>query len=395
MIKNVVIENLRSIESANIQLAPITVIYGPTSSGKSTLLYSILVLRNFFLNPNRAADGYFHLGFMDLGGIDACVFNHDAKRKVKLEFTYETEMGTASYSLVLGKNFGQVTLAVGSLSMTLEVAIPYALNQTLPMPFSYEGEEFTINWNGIQSTVAPKTPTADTQLKAVEIASSLNICSEVLKAVDIAPHKRGFFKPNYTPVAASMTPTTEDEVGAIIINDPHLPGRISVYCEEIFGRDFRVQVAPGTATAFFQCTDKKSKIPVLLVNEGFGINQVIYQLAKILRTDVSTILIEEPEVHLHPTVARNFARTLCTLARDEEKQIILTTHSEMFLTSLLTMVSEGNLTSSEIKCYLATKDRKTTDFKEQKVQETGQIEGGLSSFVEAELADIKKFLGVQ
>jgi predicted ATPase len=131
------------------------------------------------------------------------------------------------------------------------------------------------------------------------------------------------------------------------------------------------------------------------VNEGFGVNQVMYLLAKMLRIDVRTILIEEPEVHLHPTVIRNFAKSLCIFAKEEEKQVILVTHSEQFLASLLTSVSDGVLSHEEIRCYLTAKEKRTTIFNEQKVQKDGQVEGGLESFIEAEIEDLKRFIKVK
>ena len=399
MITNISIKNFRSIESLDITLAPITILCGPTASGKSSLLYATQVLRNFVLNPTRQADGYFHLGFMDLGGFEACAFDHSQTRNVGVAITHEKDGGRATYGLTFGKSEGTIHLKAGPITMQAKIAIPYALNQSFPSSYKETSgtstEEYTINWNGIACSVVPKAPTAETQQKAQEIAISVNAASEALKGIDIAPHRRGFFKPNYTPIAVSTIPTTEDEVGSIIINDQHLAGRISVYTEDIFGRDFRLHTLPGTSTVFFQTTDKKSRVPVYLVNDGFGVNQVIYLLAKMHRPEVHTILIEEPEVHLHPTALRKFARALCDFARDEQKQIIFTTHSDMFLSSILTVVSEGNLKADEIKCYLVTKEKKTTLFKEQKVQENGQIEGGLSSFAEAEYEDLKKLLGVQ
>src|SRR5712692_8145497 len=121
MITSISIKNFRSIESADVALAPITVLYGPTSSGKSSLLYAALALRNFVLNPYQQADGYFHLGFMDLGGFDACVFNHDASRNVSITITHDKDGGSASYGLVFSKTTGAIQLKTEMLTMQAKV----------------------------------------------------------------------------------------------------------------------------------------------------------------------------------------------------------------------------------------------------------------------------------
>jgi predicted ATPase len=395
MLTKITIDNFRSIERAELELAPLVVLYGPTASGKSSVLYALLVLRNFVVDPNRPADGYLHLGFMDLGGFEQCVFNHEKQREISIGISFDDSDGTpASYKLSFSKNKGMIRQKWGDLVLEGEVAIPYGLNQTFTFTHSEPDEEYTINWNGIACSVSPQKPTAATQQRARQIADSINAIPEKIKAVDVAPHRRGFFKPSYTSVPISPTPTTEDEVASLIINDPNLAPRISTYAEEIFKRDFRLYVAVGTATVFFQTTDKISRTPGWLVNDGFGVNQVVYLLAKLLRVDVKTLAIEEPEVHLHPTALRNFARQLCTIAHDEKKQVILTTHSELFVSSLLAAVAEGKLLPEEIKCYFCSKEGRKTVFKAQRVQRNGQIEGGLTTFVEAELEDLKKLLGI-
>ncbi len=395
MIKKIAVENFRSIEHAEVELAPLVVLYGPTASGKSSLLYALLVLKNFIVNPNRPADGYLHIGFMDLGGFDQCVFNHEGSRKVSVGVWFEEKAGQpASYKLSFSKDKGTIYQNWGDLVLECEIPVPYGLNKTSSFRYLEREEEYVVNWNGISCSVTPKNPTSSTQQRSREIAESINAIGEKIKGIDIAPHRRGFFKPNYTSVSVSPTPTTEDEVASLIINDPNLAPRISVYAEEIFKRDFRLYVPPGTATVFFQTTDKKSRTPGLLVNDGFGVNQVIYLLAKLLRSDARTLLVEEPEVHLHPTAVRNFARQLCAIVREEKKQLILTTHSELFVSSLLATVAEGKLSPEEIRCYLCLKERRNTVFKPQKVQKNGQIEGGLTTFVEAELEDLQKLLGI-
>src|SRR2546425_10765989 len=84
MLTNLHVQNFRSIESCDVEFAPITIFFGPTSGGKSTLFYALLVLRNFILNPNQALDGLFSLGFQNLGGFEACIFNHSVSKALEV-----------------------------------------------------------------------------------------------------------------------------------------------------------------------------------------------------------------------------------------------------------------------------------------------------------------------
>ncbi len=392
MLERLAIANFRSIEAADLQLAPLTVFYGPTAVGKSSALYAPLALRNFILNPNQAADAFFNLGFLNLGGFDACVFNHQAGKSISLEVGLGSGRSEIRYGISLGKANAELRLRANGLSMEARVPIPYPVNQSFPYEHKDPHGTFTVNWNGVACTVAAPSGTPEAQARALEIATRLNTGAEAMKRVDIAPAKRGFFKPSYTPAQLSPTPTTEDEVATLIINDLNLPSRISMDTEEIFGRDFRTQVPPGTATAYFQMTEKRSRTPVHLVNDGFGVNQVVYLLSKIHRAEVETVLVEEPEVHLHPTVIRKLARVCCALVKDERKQLLFTTHSELFLMSLLGCVAEGILGVGDLRCYHATREKKATAFEEQVVTPKGQLEGGLASFVEAELEELRGFL---
>jgi len=244
------------------------------------------------------------------------------------------------------------------LRMTAKVPIPYGASQSWAFTYTEEEEEFAINWNGFASTVSSKSGSADAQARAVSIAESLNSPAETIKRVDVCPHRRGFFKPSYSPAPLTPTPTSEDEVATLIINNPNMQSRISINTVEIFDRDFRIHTASGTATTYLHTTEQSgARVPGLLVNDGFGVNQVVYMLTKIHRPEVETVLIEEPEVHLHPTVIRNFARALTRLATEEEKQLLFTTHSEQFLLSLLACVKEKLLQPSQLRCYYVTREK--------------------------------------
>jgi predicted ATPase len=76
------------------------------------------------------------------------------------------------------------------------------------------------------------------------------------------------------------------------------------------------------------------------------------------------------------------------------KRFVISTHSESLVVALLALVARSELKPSDFACYLARKDAMETVFERQTVKENGQIEGGLTNFIEAELADVRDFMQV-
>ena len=62
------------------------------------------------------------------------------------------------------------------------------------------------------------------------------------------------------------------------------------------------------------------------------------------------------------------------------------------LVALLAQVAEGTVAPRSLKFYLASKDKRESDFVPKRVDSSGQVEGGLASFVEAEAKDIEALL---
>src|SRR5262245_43322663 len=88
MITAVEIENFKGIhERTRIELKPITLLFGPTSAGKSTLLHALQLAREIFTRRNLdvdVTDG--GAGFIDLGGFRNYVHGRDLTKAVTLRF---------------------------------------------------------------------------------------------------------------------------------------------------------------------------------------------------------------------------------------------------------------------------------------------------------------------
>jgi predicted ATPase len=75
-------------------------------------------------------------------------------------------------------------------------------------------------------------------------------------------------------------------------------------------------------------------------------------------------------------------------------QVSLTTHSEVFVGAVLAAITRREIPADSVRFYLVEKEGKETVFRHQAVTEAGQIEGGMKTFIEGELEDIKALLGI-
>lgn len=394
------IDNFRAIEHQEIDLAPITVVYGANGAGKSSLLYALLTLKNVILSSNAAVSGFFNYGFASLGGFDAVVFDHLANREIGLSLAVQKAESTVEHSISFseGKGIFRISLK-GDVSLGAELPVTFPYPANLAVSFAYHGatgpDDAVFSWNGIAAQVlkpAQASP-GDLQRASAHVVA-MNGPAEVLRRAGIVPLKRGFSKPYYQSQPLSPLLITEDEVATHLSLDKYLISRVSFYLEKILDRDFRVNVQPGTAIFSLDATDRRTGVATELVNDGFGVNQMVFFLAKALSRDAELTCVEEPEIHLHPSAVRAFGRALAEMINIEKKAFLVSTHSEAFVTSLLALVAEGRLSAADVAFYFVRKEGKKAVFERQSVHADGQIEGGLGSFMEGELQDLRSFLKV-
>lgn len=80
------IENFKGIGAAQvIDLKPITLLFGPNSAGKSTILQSLHYVREILERRNADPDQTIAGGLIDLGGFATLVHGHDLNRAIKLK----------------------------------------------------------------------------------------------------------------------------------------------------------------------------------------------------------------------------------------------------------------------------------------------------------------------
>lgn len=96
------IENFKGIGTAQvIDLKSITLLFGPNSAGKSTILQSLHYLREILERQNTDPDQTIAGGLIDLGGFATLVHSHDLNRAIKLKVRIDLQDDQGSERLPL------------------------------------------------------------------------------------------------------------------------------------------------------------------------------------------------------------------------------------------------------------------------------------------------------
>ena len=95
-----------------------------------------------------------------------------------------------------------------------------------------------------------------------------------------------------------------------------------------------------------------SSAKVMLTDVGFGVSQILPVLVLCYYVpEGSTILLEQPEIHLHPSVQSGLADVFLDVAKNRNVQVIVESHSEHLLRRLQLRIAEGKEQPERVALY--------------------------------------------
>jgi predicted ATPase len=113
---------------------------------------------------------------------------------------------------------------------------------------------------------------------------------------------------------------------------------------------------------------------VLLTEVGFGVSQILPVLTLLYYVEEgSTVLMEQPEIHLHPLAQAGLADVMISVARRRNIQIIVESHSEHFLLRLQRRLAEEEVEADDIRLYFCDVDGPTTRLAPLQINNAGII----------------------
>ncbi len=445
MLKELRIRNFKGWkDTGTIRMVPITLFFGANSSGKSSIGQFLMMLKQTAESQDRRA--IFYPGgknsAVQLGSYQEMVFQHDTKNKIDFEYRwslpdtlkFKDPISDKSFSgdeLVFKATVGlddknQHTLVLDNLQYRLcgdtKVVLSLGMERKSDTKSDYkvEATDYVLKrkqgraWSpggpvrfyGFPDEVVAYHQNAD-------FAHALNLRHEKLfrslcylgplrtKAerlyswTGIEPGNVGYAGEN--TVAAILAarnrkislgykrPTKPfEEIIALKLKEMGLIEEFKVNPISEQRQEYEVKVRT-----------KGSKDWVDLPDVGFGISQVLPVLVQCFYAPAgSIILMEQPEIHLHPSAQSALADVMIDVINSRENganrniQLIIETHSEHFLRRLQRRIAEDSVPRKNVSAYFANIAKTPATLEPLQIDIGGNIQNWPENFFGDEMGDI-------
>ena len=423
MIKSITFENFKSFKNkTNIKFNNFNILIGENGSGKSSILQILTLLRQKVgSNVNPLSSGE----MLNIGSFDSLVYDekkdvvigYEGVIKLKdvelnyqnLRYYFEIKFNNkkihASRFLIELLNFDKELMT----NLKLESGILFDLTKTedtfpnsdyiyydsvsstidgkIGLSLSYEPEIYVSEFSSAHGNERQKFEKIIKEIYSEIKQDILNIIYiPSLRSINqfIYNLKEGSQK---TLIDLNFVDQTENLVSSLEYNREKV-NMLSLYLQKILDREIRTKLVPGYKIIVEINNGNKW---VNIINEGFGTNQLIFMLYQmILAPKYSLILIEEPEIHLHPSAQLKLIDVIVENVIDNEKYIILTTHSEHILFRFLELIIEKKIDNSELNIFYFERNQ-DSNIMQIPVNEKGHLNGGMKGFMETNLSHVTKF----
>ena len=391
MITELSVQNFKSWkDTGKLQIAPLTGFFGANSSGKTSILQTLLMLKQTVERPpdwNGVIDFGDDDSLVNLGSFDDLIHGHkrDIPLKISLSWKFAEKLNLESIE--------------GVDTLSFELSVFDNENSVPALSFNYKiGEKkLAVDWNG-QDVLLISVPVElkyhdeslfrcygvrSAHYHNQEIFSSLQTRFEnlfhsirYLGPLREYPRRHYAWQGKHSPGVGQHG---EDMVTALFsgrIQLRSLEEQIPQWLQRLDLIDsYRLNPSSGSEKDYeFLVRNYKGSPEVRLTDVGFGVSQVLPVLILCYYVPEGSILIlEQPEAHLHPKVQSELADLLVEVVKERQLQIILESHSEHLILRLMRRIAEERISVDDTAFYFCEMNEGVSEIERLNVDDYGNI----------------------
>jgi hypothetical protein len=112
---------------------------------------------------------------------------------------------------------------------------------------------------------------------------------------------------------------------------------------------------------------------VALSDVGFGVGQVLPLIVQCLITESQTILVEQPEIHIHPALQARLGKFFAESAKRKNNTFIVETHSEHLILRLQRLIRQGNLRPEDVSIICVSRGSNGSTTRQMRLDDKGEF----------------------
>jgi predicted ATPase len=398
MLKQLTIHNFKSWQNTGqMPLASLTGLFGTNSSGKTGIIQLLLMLKQTVESPDRQR--ILHTGddktYIDLGTITDVIYQHQIPGEIEFSLTWELPE-TLDIINPEGE-LDDIIFSISSLSFNvkIEVTSENITVQNISYIFDYGNRNYRFSLqkqenDNNQNRNEYKLVSTDYPLRRFKgrvwplpqpiksygfpdqvnsyyqnasfLADFVLAFERLFQNIYYLGPLRDYPRRSYTWAGyqpQDVGKKGEQAVPALLAsrtqnNEENIEQRIAEWLRELgLIHDFQLKpIAENRQEYELRVRRTPNSSEVLITDVGFGVSQILPVLVLCYYAPKgSTLIFEQPEIHLHPSVQAGLADVFIDVIKNRNMQIILESHSEHLLRRLQRRIAEEQLLENEAALY--------------------------------------------
>lgn len=423
MINSIELKNFKAFrKSGSVSLKKINLFVGPNSSGKSSFIESLVLLKRCIecldskavIGASSGNDSYkniiydndtrnklaYRLTFNKLKDDRDFLKDEELSSLNEIYFSSEEEKGDFTvdeieFSIVLSgdrpvvddffieygdKKSCHIYLEEGRYCVKLENAVLDCGKYITPHKFYFKLEESVfkeLSGDSLRAAIIVKLLFTDLEEKVDEFSRRLIYIESLRTKIERAQSISDI------DLESSVGSRGENIVKALLGIDrlgdkeiqKSIKRKINHWLEEFdLGDKLDLEKVNGETYSVF-IRNKNLGIYSNLLEVGFGTRQLLPIIIESINSPKhSTIIVEEPETHIHPKAQSKLADLFVESAIEGERNFIIETHSIFLVTEIQILVAEGKISADDVGVYYFTQDSEGSRAINMKLRDNGQFE---------------------